>query len=58
MGIPKTILFHDGDEALRLYDIGYICEPSAETESVVMAHSLVNSAPLIAGKTVRPRAAT
>ena len=51
MGIPKTILFHDADEALRLYDIGYICEPSAETESVVMAHSLVNSAPLIAGKT-------
>ncbi len=51
MGIPKTILFHDADEALRLYDIGHICEPSAETESVVMAHSLVNSAPLIAGKT-------
>ncbi len=51
MGIPETILFHDGDEALKLYDIGLICEPSTEIESVVMAHSLVNSAPLIAGVT-------
>ena len=49
MGIPETILFHDADEALKLYDIGLICEPSFQLESVVMAHSLVNSAPLIAG---------
>ena len=49
MGIPETILFHDADEALKLYDIGLICEPSFQIESVVMAHSLVNSAPLIAG---------
>ena len=51
MGIPETILFHDGAEALKLYDIGLMCEPSTELESVVMAHSLVNSAPLIAGVT-------
>ena len=49
MGIPETILFHDADEALKLYDIGLVCEPSFQIESVVMAHSLVNSAPLIAG---------
>ena len=49
MGIPETILFHDADEALKLYDIGLICEPCFQLESVVMAHSLVNSAPLIAG---------
>ena len=49
MGIPETILFRDADEALKLYDIGHICEPDAPLESVVMAHSLVNSAPLIAG---------
>ena len=55
MGIPETILFHDADEALKLYDIGLICEPSSQIESVVMAHSLVNSAPLIAG-TVEPDA--
>ncbi len=51
MGIPETILFHDADEALKLYDIGLMCEPDAPIESVVMAHSLVNSAPLIAGIT-------
>ena len=51
MGIPESILFHDADEALRLYDIGHMCEPDSPIESIVMAHSLVNSAPLIAGKT-------
>ena len=51
MGIPETILFRDADEALKLYDIGHMCELGSETESDVMAHSLVNSAPLIAGVT-------
>ena len=51
MGIPETILFRDADEALKLYDIGQMCEPDSPIESVVMANSLVNSAPLIAGKT-------
>ena len=51
MGIPETILFHDGDEALRLYEVGQMCEPDSPIESVVVAHSLVNSAPLIAGVT-------
>ena len=48
MGIPETILFRDEEEVLKLYDIGSMCEPDAPIESVVMAHSLVNSAPLIA----------
>ena len=53
MGIPDTILFRDDheEEALKLYDVGLMCEPDAPIESVVMAHSLVNSAPLIAGMT-------
>ena len=51
MGIPETILFQDEEEALTLYDIGLICEPDSPIESVVMAHSLINSAPLIAGMT-------
>ena len=54
MGIPKTILFRNEEEALKQYDIGLICEPDAPTESVVMAHSLGNSAPLIAGMTAPP----
>ena len=51
MGIPESILFRDADEALKLYDVGIMCEPDSPIESVVMAHSLVNSAPLIAGIT-------
>ena len=51
MGIPETILFHEADDALELYDIGHMCEPDCPMESVVMAHSLINSAPLIAGIT-------
>ena len=39
------------EEALKLYDIGLMCEPKSPVESVAMAHSLVNSAPLIAGRT-------
>ena len=51
MGIPETILFHEADDALELYDIGHMCEPDCPMESVSMAHSLINSAPLIAGIT-------
>ena len=51
MGIPDTILFRDAEEALKLYDVGLMCEPSVELESLVMAHSLVNSAPMVAGVT-------
>lgn len=51
MGIPETILFHTKEEALRIFKIGYICEPDPDEYSVVMANSLVNSAPLVAGMT-------
>ena len=51
MGIPDTILFQDADEALELYRVGLMCEPNPTMESVSMAHSLVNSAPLVAGVT-------
>ena len=49
MGIPETILFRDAEDALALYDIGLVCEPEPGIESIVMAHALVNSAPVIAG---------
>ncbi len=34
MGIPETILFHEADDALELYDIGHMCEPDCPMESV------------------------
>lgn len=49
MGIPETILYRDEQEALRLFEIGTICEPEPDIEAVAMASSLVNSAPLIIG---------
>ena len=47
MGIPETILFQDEDEALKLFEIGGMCEPEPGIESIAMANSLVNSAPLL-----------
>ena len=49
MGIPETILFRDEADALEIFNIGRICEPSPSEESIAMAGSLVNSAPLFAG---------
>lgn len=51
MGIPETILFHDMDEALKIFKIGYLCEPEVDEDSISMANSLINSAPLVAGIT-------
>ena len=51
MGIPETILYRDEAEALRIFEIGGMCEPVPEAESIVMANSLINSAPLLIGMT-------
>jgi hypothetical protein len=51
MGIPETILFEDEAAALRVFEIGRLCEPPPSLESVVLASSLINSAPLFAGLT-------
>ncbi len=53
MGIPETILFRDEGEALRIFDTGRLCEPAPSMESIALALSLVNSAPLFAGLTER-----
>ena len=50
MGIPEAVLMRDRADALRLFDIGWMCEPELDIESIVIAHSLVNSAPLVIGK--------
>lgn len=51
MGIPETILYETEEDALDLFRIGVLCEPTPSTESAVLANSLVNSAPLVAGIT-------
>ena len=49
MGIPDTILFRREEDALQLFEIGRMCEPSPGLESVSMANSLINSAPMVIG---------
>ncbi len=49
MGIPETILYENEEDALRLFDIGKMCEPAGQLESIAMANSLINSAPLVVG---------
>ena len=51
MGIPETILFRTKEEALKTFRIGYLCEPDPDEDSIAMANSLVNAAPLVAGIT-------
>ena len=47
MGIPGSILPRNEEEALRLFEIGSICEPPPDFESIIMANALVNAAPLV-----------
>ena len=51
MGIPGSILFRGEADALKLYDIGTMCEPEPGASSIALANSLVNSAPLVIGIT-------
>ena len=48
-GIPEEILFHDEASALRTFEIGRMCEPPTDHDGIIMANSVVNSAPIIVG---------
>ena len=54
MGIPESILYDTEENALRLFEIGRVIEPPPDVESIVLASSLINSAPLFAGLTDAP----
>ena len=49
MGVPDALLAENKADALRLLRIGSICEPPPELESIIMANSLINCAPVVAG---------
>ncbi len=49
IGIPEEILFHDFASACRAFEIGSMCEPPADLDAIIMANSIVNSAPVIIG---------
>ncbi len=50
MGVPPALQAATEAEAMRLASIARICEPPPEMEAILMANSLINSAPLVAGK--------
>ena len=49
MGIPEAMLFRDEDDANAIFEIGVTCEPETPFEAAVVASSLLNSAPILAG---------
>ena len=49
MGIPDTILYRAEEDAVKLFEIGRLCEPIPSEECASMANALVNSAPLVVG---------
>ena len=49
MGVPEALLFEDYDAARRRFEIGMLCEPVPDDDAIIMANSIVNSAPLLLG---------
>lgn len=49
MGIPESIMFRDQSSAVRTFQIAAMCEPPPDDDAIVMANSIINSAPLLLG---------
>ena len=49
IGIPPELLFRDEASAVRAFELGKICEPPPDEDAIIMANSIVNSAPLVVG---------
>ena len=48
MGIPETILYTNGEEAGKMYKVGYLCEPKPDADSVAVANLLIQAIPKVA----------
>ena len=51
MGVPESIMFHDQASAHRAFRIAAMCEPPPDDDAIIMANSIVNSAPILLGVT-------
>lgn len=49
MGIPEAIMFTDLDSALVAFRVAAACEPLPDDDAIIMANSIVNSAPILLG---------
>ena len=48
MGIPETILYTTGAEAKKIYEVGFMCEPPPDADSIAMANGLIQAIPSVA----------
>ena len=51
MGIPPALIVSDEEAARHLFSVARRCEPEPDVDCILLANSLVNSAPLVAGIT-------
>lgn len=51
MGVPERVMFHDMQDSLRVFETAVRCEPPPDLDAIIMANSIVNSAPLLLGFT-------
>ena len=51
LGVPEPIRFTDQASALRAFATGATCEPPFDDDSIIMANSIINSAPILLGYT-------
>ena len=49
MGIPETILYTTPKEAVSVYNIGFMCEPPPDEDSISVANLLITAIPAVAG---------
>ncbi|MCY4559319.1 MAG: oxygenase MpaB family protein [Chloroflexi bacterium] len=51
MGIPESLLFTDYASSLLTFRIATMCEPPPDDDGIIMANSIINSAPILIGVT-------
>ena len=47
MGVPETALYSNGEGALKVHEIGCLCEPPPDAQSIEMANALISAVPMI-----------
>lgn len=51
LGIPQEVIFRDEAGALSNFDVAKLCEPPPGDDAIIMANSIINSAPIVIGVT-------
>ncbi len=51
MGVPEAIRFRDFASSVRAFEVAVLSEPQPGFDSIIMANSIINSAPIVLGLT-------